>query len=94
MRDALNGMQELMTGDSIFLDETLLQDLEECFQIFDPEIQDAQDAQWKGFLDYGASGGSPDDVWEQCPPDSGLVSINIFYVLIWSNNFLLLAEMD
>ena len=68
LRDGLNGMEELMTGNPVFQDEDLIQGLLGCFQKFDPEIEAAQDAQWQGFLDYGVRGGNPpDDTWEPCP---------------------------
>ena len=61
-------MQQLMTGDATFQDETLISDLYVCFDKFDSEIATAQDAQWQGFLDYGKMGGNPpDDPWKPCP---------------------------
>ncbi len=67
---ALDGMQELMTGEEIF-DRDLYDDIVSCFDLFDPGLMAAQDAEWAGIMDYAATGGTADDPWLRCDDEVG-----------------------
>ena len=66
MKDMLDGMQELMTGERPYFDELWYDELVACFDQFDPLLMQSQDAQWEGFRTFAAAGGSEVDEWKQC----------------------------
>ncbi|XP_059083578.1 uncharacterized protein LOC131880876 [Tigriopus californicus] len=64
MKDSLDGMQQLMTGDPFF-DQHTYDTMVGCF---DPKLVDATNAQWAGFLEYAQAGGNEadGDPWPAC----------------------------
>ena len=67
LKDSLNGMQLLMTGEAEYNPE-FYNALVKILKEIDPRLLESVNAQWKGFKDYAASGGNPpEDVWETCP---------------------------
>ena len=66
--DMLNGMQQLMRGSHEPYDPIFYERLVNCLnKIEEPRLMQAVDAQWQGFLDYSASGGTESDPWRPCP---------------------------
>ncbi len=67
---ALDGMQELMTGEETF-DRDLYDDIVSCFDQFDPGLMVAQDAEWAGIMEYAVAGGTEEDPWLSCDDEVG-----------------------
>lgn len=66
LKDSLNGMQLLLTGEDQY-DEEFYNELVVCLESVDPRLLESVNAQWKGFKDYAATGGNPpEDEWKQC----------------------------
>ena len=87
MQTALDGIQEMLTGQATFQDQELLNGLDECFEQFDPEIGRAIDAQWQGFLEYGLKGGSLNDSWRPCPQPHEVCNVLLKPEKLDSNRF-------
>lgn len=63
--DSLNGVQKFMTGKDEF-DKVFYKELVSCLNQIDDQLLESVNAQWRGFREYAASKGSPEDPWPQC----------------------------
>ena len=63
MRYMLDGMQQLMTGDSTYFDSAYLEELAECWENTDPDLIQANDGAWRGLAEFWNNDGYGTDPW-------------------------------
>ena len=63
MRNMLDGMQQLMTGEATYFDTAYLEELAECWENTDPDLIQANDAAWRGLADFFNNDGYGSDPW-------------------------------
>ena len=63
MRNMLDGMQQLMTGESTYFDTAYLGELAECWEKTDPDLIQANDGAWRGLGEFFINDGYGVDPW-------------------------------
>ena len=63
MRNMLDGMQQLMTGESTYFDTAYLGELAECWEKTDPDLIQANDGAWRGLAEFFVNDGYGVDPW-------------------------------
>ena len=63
MRNMLDGMQQLMTGESTYFDTAYLGELAECWDKTDPDLIQANDGAWRGLGEFFINDGYGVDPW-------------------------------
>ena len=65
LKDALDGMQVFMNGQSSF-DVEFYEELVTCLNWLDPRLLASVGAQWDGMIEYAQSRGQENDTWAPC----------------------------